>query len=201
MPHDTMRKALLALTFFVAAHAHAQPASEPFGLKMGMSVEDLAQAGDFSPDKQLPGWYFSNALVKGDPAFAVYAVTVFPLVGLCRVTAVTSAIPTTGGGAELVKTFYQLNDKLTKEYGAPTHAFDFLESGSDLQKPGDFMKGLLIRERHLRSTWYLLPNGLANIHLIASTTDARTGQVQASYEFENVDKCNAAEKQQRSKRE
>jgi hypothetical protein len=161
----------------------------PFGLAMGMKPTD------FNGLKKMPepGWYSTTEVPKPHSAFEEYALKFGSTTGLCRITAAGKAMTTNDFGTDLQTAFNEMEKRLKDLYGGNKRS-DFLTEGSLLNKPEDFMRGLLRQARVLTSSWEAkhgstLKENLKAIMLQAKALSNDKGHLLIVYEFQNVEEC------------
>lgn len=147
---DKMRKLFLVMIFgLISAFIYAAP----FGLKMGMTVEEIAEQCEEDPS------YFENDIylvkpIKKHPLFSYYAVYVNEKTGLYQIRAISSLITTNKFGTELKNAFNSLKDRIAKTYGKPK-VTDKYSNSSDSYYQQDEYWFYSLREgsRELSAVW------------------------------------------------
>lgn len=96
-------------------------------------------------------------------------------------------------GTDLQTAFNEMEKRLKDLYGGNKRS-DFLAVGSLLNKPEDFMMGLLRQDRVLTSSWEAkhgstLKENLKAIMLQAKALSNDKGYLLIVYEFQNVEEC------------
>lgn len=176
-------------------------AAGPFGLEMGMTPEQLRQAGvDLKPQKN--GWYEAKKLPKTLDAFEAYELWVESGIGLCKLRAIGRTISSNSFGDQLKSEFESIEQLLVSAYGQ-NKRFDFLMSGSIWSDGNDWMMALLKKERTLTSYWdesegSKMKDRVSGIALEAKGMNVSRGYIHVLYEFENVDSCLEKSKSRRS---
>ncbi len=162
----------------------------PLGLDMGMPYDTLVKSMKLKQIK--PFLYGTPSLPKGHSDFDDYRLLITPQHGLCKVVALSKAIPTSVFGEELKDKFEKIESAISQKYGQGKR-YDFLRSGSIWSEPRDWMMGLRKNERTLAEFWTgdtsQLPD---NIHVIALKTHATStedGLIELGYEFKNSNDC------------
>lgn len=91
----------------------------PFGLKMGMTLEDITEACNGKEPKFAGNnaYYFSP--VKKHPLFKTYIAFVDSEKGLYCIQARTGNIKTNDYGTETKNAFAEIKDRIAKTYGTP----------------------------------------------------------------------------------
>lgn len=164
----------------------------PFGLEMGMSLNDLRRVANPTPGKQPNVWHLTKVPVPHD-AFEFYSVNLAPGVGICSITAYGQTVKTSVYGDTIRREFSSLEDALTEKYGK-NRKFDFLRKGSIWKEPNDWMMGLLKGERNLTAFWgpengSKMSDEVVSIQLKAEALNAESGFVTAVYVFSIAQKC------------
>ncbi|MDR2658707.1 MAG: hypothetical protein LBC27_01790 [Spirochaetaceae bacterium] len=169
----------------------------PFGLDMGMSLNQIKQKTEKTPE------LIKDDIYRVDPPnknnlFASYLVKVDTRHGLYYINAITSDINTTGYGFEVKNTFDSLVASIEKSYGK-YKKYDFLQSKSIWNEPNDFMMGLVKNERHLAAFWEqeegsALPNNISSIAVIAHGLSSSKGYIVLQYSSPNEETINAEKK-------
>ena len=173
----------------------------PFGLEMGMTPEQLRQAGvDLKPQKN--GWFEARKLPKTLDAFEAYELWVEPGIGLCKLRAIGRTITSNSFGDQLKAEFDTIEQLLVGAYGQNIR-FDFLRNGSIWSDRNDWMMALLKKERTLTSFWdksegSTMKDRVSAIALYANGMNVSRGYIDVRYEFENVDSCIEKSKSRRS---
>ena len=99
---------LLPLSIFAA----------PFGLKMGMTIEQIAAECEEEPQYVKDDIYMITPK-KRHPVFEYYAVYVNDKTGLYQIRAISEPISTNKYGTELQNAFNNVKDRIAKTYGKP----------------------------------------------------------------------------------
>jgi hypothetical protein len=157
----------------------------PFGLWMGMKLQDLAvESEEVAAFK-----YRIVSPPRPHSAFSDYVLQVAPTAGLCWIKAIGTTIKAGSFGTDLKSKFDEMEQKLLKSYGSFTRT-DQLMPGSIWNEPRDWMAGLRSKERYLFSRWdhesgALLQNGLKAVFLGATAFDSDSGFIYVEYFFVN----------------
>jgi len=169
--------------------AGASYASGPFGLDMGMTIEQISS----NAVEVTPGKYRLPTVPKPHSAFEYYLVQVCQNTGLAWIKAVGNDIRTSSYGIELRSAYDDMEEKLTKVYGAGKRT-DALLPGSIWDELDDWMMSLVQKERYLMTIWDVdsgatLKNNIAMLGLVASATSSGEGYISLEYYFANNDEC------------
>ena len=186
---DKMRKLFLVMIFgLISAFIYAAP----FGLKMGMTVEEIAEQCEEEPS------YFEDDIylvkpIKKHPLFDYYAVYVNEKTGLYQIRAISSLITTNKFGTELKNAFNSLKDRIAKTYGKPK-VTDKYSNSSDSYYQQDEYWFYSLREgsRELSAVWgydSALSDELESVALECTVSRGfyeGTGQLVLYYYFKNT---------------
>lgn len=184
-----MKKLILSLSLIVCSMPLM--ADAPFGLKVGMSLDDLIKIGG-KPNQLGGNGYSFNSVPLPYAGFQDYVMTITPQNGLCKVVGFGKHITTSSYGDGVKLEFSAIKESLVAKYGKPKNNFDFLKVGSPWRNPSDWMMGLYSGGRVLTTTWE--PNetdGIKNIMLTANARNRNEGYITLSYELSNVAECRA----------
>lgn len=138
----------------VAKDALLPPGIGPFGLQMGLTkqnVEDMTGVTLTAIPNSL-NIYTTEVVPKTYNAFETYILLISPKVGLCRIRALSGDINTDSYGLALKSKVKDIAESLTANYGKGK-ATDVLLPGSLWKEPGDWMIGLLKKERYFGFDW------------------------------------------------
>ena len=161
----------------------------PFGLKQGMSVEELG-----ADARHIGGGMYKLASVPlPHPDFEFYVAQVSPRTGLCFIKGVGKPVRTSAYGTELQMQFAHTRDELSAVYGR-YRTVDMLLSDSMWQGPRDWMASLADRERLLFAHWTVethatLRRHLTNVFVAANAKTSESGYVVVEYFFDNEPEC------------
>jgi hypothetical protein len=161
----------------------------PFGLRQGMSVEELGAAATPIGD----GMYKLTSVPKPHPGFEFYVAQVSPSTGVCYVKGVGKQVRTTGTGAELRSRFTAIRNEIGTAYGR-YRSVDMLLSGSMWVGPHDWMAALAERQRLFFAQWNtetratLRPH-LTTVFVAANAKTSEAGYVLVEYYFDNEPGC------------
>ena len=183
------------IVVFGAWTSYGQEASEPsveaspFGLKQGMSVEQLGG----QPDSIGGGMYKLTSVPVPHPDLEFYVAQVSPRSGLCYIKGVGRPVRTSAYGTELKVRFENMRDEVSATYGH-YRSVDMLLSDSMWEGPRDWMAGLAERERLLFAHWNedtraTLGPHLTSVFVGASAKSSQSGYVVVEYYFDNEPDC------------
>lgn len=181
-----MKYLLLCIALLTPVASYAGP----FGLEMGMSIDDLKKKINLvQKDENI---YSASSVPNPHPDFTIYSFLATPSHGLCRIRAIGKAIETSAYGTELINEFNKLESVLNKKYGASMR-LDLLNKGSIWNEPRDWMIGMLKKERTLASYWSeeqkALPDNIGAIKLDSVAISNSNGFIVLDYDFTNIKAC------------
>lgn len=110
-----MKRLFLAVLFIIGA---TFTYAAPFGLKMGMTIDEIAEQCEDEPSFLQDDVYLITP-IKRHPLFTYYAVYVNESTGLYQIRAVSDSIQCNQYGTELQNAFNNLKDRIGKTYGKP----------------------------------------------------------------------------------
>ena len=110
-----MKRLFLAVLFIIGA---TFTYAAPFGLKMGMTIDEIAEQCEDEPSFLQDDVYLITP-IKKHPLFTYYAVYVNESTGLYQIRAVSDSIQCNQYGTELQNAFNNLKDRIGKSYGKP----------------------------------------------------------------------------------
>lgn len=170
--------------------------SGPFGLSMGMTLEQIINKTGKNPE------LVNNDLYRVKPPkthdmFESYIVQISPTFGVVWIKAIGKDIVTNGNGTQLKVAFNDLVSSIEKTYGKYDRV-DYLSSGSIWDEPEDFMIGLAKQDRYLMAGWEkkygsTLPDDITTIGVTATANSSSEGYISLEYYSPNEEKV-AAEK-------
>lgn len=184
-----MKKIFFVLLFgFVSTFVFAAP----FGLKMGMTIEEIAEQCENEPTHIKDDIYLVQP-IKSHPVFSHYAVYVNEKTGLYQIRAISSSITTNKYGTELQNTFNNVKDRIAKTYGKPK-INDKYNNTADSYYQEDEYWFYALREgsRELSAVWGYnssLADNLDTVALECSVTSGfyeGSGQLILYYYFTNA---------------
>ena len=110
-----MKKLFLTLVFSFLSYMLF---AAPFGLKMGMTVEEIAAQCEEDPSYMRDDIYLIKP-TKSHPLFKYYAVYVNEKTGLYQIRAVSDSVTCNKYGTEIQNAFNTVKDRISKTYGKP----------------------------------------------------------------------------------
>ena len=110
-----MKKLFFALIFgLISTFIYAAP----FGLKMGMTIEEIAEQCEEEPSFVKDDIYLVKP-IKKHPLFSYYAVYVSEKTGLYQIRAISDSMTCNDYGTEIQNAFNSVKDRIAKTYGKP----------------------------------------------------------------------------------
>lgn len=110
-----MKKILLTLIFALLPFTIL---AAPFGLKMGMTIDEISAQCEEEPSFMKDDVYLVKPK-KNHPLFSYYAVYVNEKVGLYQIRAISDSVTCNKYGTEIQNAFNSVKDRIAKTYGKP----------------------------------------------------------------------------------
>ena len=145
-----MKKLFLALIFgLISTFIYAAP----FGLKMGMTIDEIAEQCEEEPSFIEDDIYWIKP-IKSHPIFSYYAVYVSEKTGLYQIRAISDSVTCNKYGTEIQNAFNSVKDRISKTYGKP-RIINKVDStiSSFLQKDEYWFQTLKDGARQLSAIW------------------------------------------------
>ena len=145
-----MKKLFLTLMFgLLSTFIYAAP----FGLKMGMTIEEIAEQCEEEPSFVKDDIYLVKP-IKKHPLFSYYAVYVNEKTGLYQIRAISDSVTCNKYGTEIQNAFNSVKDRIAKTYGKP-RIINKVDSAisSFLQKDEYWFRTLKDGSRQLSAIW------------------------------------------------
>ncbi len=145
-----MKKLFFALIFgLLSAFIYAAP----FGLKMGMTIEKIAEQCEEEPSFVKDDIYLVKP-IKKHPLFSYYAVYVNEKTGLYQIRAISDSVTCNKYGTEIQNAFNSVKDRIAKTYGK-SRIINKVDSAisSFLQKDEYWFRTLKDGSRQLSAIW------------------------------------------------
>lgn len=161
----------------------------PFGLKMGMSLKDIAKECEGKPELIKEDRYLIKPK-KNHPLFVSYIAFVDKKKGLYQLRAISSLIASNDYGTEIRTAFDDAAVRIAKTYGEP-RIRDEVDPKSHLKDKKFWMYALNDGARILAAIWEnpeKLGNELSNIVLECEADDSHNAYLVLYYYFKNSDK-------------
>ena len=112
-----MKKILLII--FISIFFPITIFAAPFGLSMGMSLEDLNEVCDGTEPKHIKDDCYYVFPLKKHPLFKHYVAFVDNEKGLYCIKAISDDIQTNNYGSEIQNAFAEIKERVSKTYGKP----------------------------------------------------------------------------------
>ena len=156
-----MKKALLVvgIAFILCSLAFSQP----FGIKFGMSMEELKTVATIIKEVE-DGFFIINPQKKSN-YFKEYAVSITQKYGVIAITALGNEIENDEYGITIKSEAEKVVKQLTDVYGKPYLVLDELKEGSIWTEPRDWLTSVRKKERDY--VYYWVPDLKNEIDLIA----------------------------------
>ena len=127
--------------------------ASPFGLKKGMTLEEIAEQCETEPEF-IEDDIYSITPIKKHPLFTTYYVCVNKKTGLYKIQAITNSISTNQYGTELKEAFNDIKDRIAKTYNKPIITDRLIKTvNSYYQKEENWFYTLQEGSRELSATW------------------------------------------------
>ncbi|MBR5916299.1 MAG: hypothetical protein IKZ57_07630 [Spirochaetia bacterium] len=148
-----MKKLFLLAIILITAVSSAF--AGPFGLEMGMNLDDITKAcGGVRPERLENDDRYWISPTKNHPDFEYYLVWVDETKGLYCIRAISTEIKTSRYGTELKSFFHEMTERLSKTYGKPTIFDEIKKDVYDFYKKDEWwMTTLSEGSRVLESVW------------------------------------------------
>ena len=165
--------------------------SAPFGLSMGMTLDDLTEACDGAEPKHMGDDCYYVFPVKKHPLFKRYVAFVDSDKGLYLIRAVSDDISTNRYGTEIQNAFSEIKERVSKTYGRP-RIIDEIESDSLYTDDRDWVRSLEDGSRMYAAIWESsakneLKDDLTEVSIYASAKNyPQTGWIILEYKFNNM---------------
>lgn len=160
--------------------------SGPFGLKMGMTLEQITQACNNTKPKQIEGDKYYVYPAKTHPLFKTYIAYVDSSEGLYCLQAVSDNITTNDYGTELKQAFAEIKDRISKTYGNP-RMIDVFDPNSIWKGDSDWLTALEEGARIYAAIWERqLKDDLVSVYINTSANWIyKVGWITLEYDFKN----------------
>lgn len=160
--------------------------SSPFGLRMGMSLDEIKNACNKIKPKQIDGDKYYIYPAKNHPLFKEYIAFVDEKEGLYCIKAITDEIKTNKYGNEVKDVFSEIKERVSKSYGSPK-MIDKIDSKSIWQDDAYWLNAVSEGARIYEATWKSdLKDDLTCVSIHASANYVWLyGKVILEYDFLN----------------
>lgn len=184
-----MKKVILILLFSFLLPLSIFAA--PFGLTMGMSLDDLAEACDGTEPKHIENDCYYVFPVKKHPLFKHYVAFVDSDKGLYCIKAISDDIQTNNYGSEIQNAFAEIKERVSKTYGKP-RMIDEIASDSLWKEDKYWVSALADGARTYACIWESssknkLKDDLTDVSIYASAQRVpQIGWIILEYDFNNM---------------
>jgi hypothetical protein len=164
----------------------------PFGLRMGMNLEEISQACGGQRPKNVKDDCYKISPEKNHPLFEKYYAYVDDVEGLYYIKAVSLSITSNQYGTELKEKFYEISNRIAKTYGTPEIADEVLDSSDYYAKRDDgWLEAINKGSRILSARWETespMKDNLEYVYLyVTAGYYSNRGWVNLEYRFTNAD--------------
>lgn len=129
-----MKKLIISFAFvFIQTAMFASP----FGLKMGMTIEEIAEQCEGEPVSFKNGRYLIKP-IKKHPLFENYVVYVDEKTGLYEIRAASTSIKTNKYGTEIQNAFHSVKDRIAKTYGKAAIYDEYKDTKNSYYQDAEF---------------------------------------------------------------
>jgi hypothetical protein len=184
-----MKRAFLSALFLILVLSlPAQPLDGPFGLRMGLTLEQI-QAIDPDVSRKADNAYLVTVVPQPDPRFEFYTLAISPDSGLAKVVAVSKEITVDEYATELIAEFSDIQEEMSHTYGDYEES-DWWISLVFWEDQEYFMYDLMDEEIEMISYWTResgaeLPEGIQALELEGYADSPESGYLLLSFEFDN----------------
>ncbi len=211
MKKFTMKKFAIAIAL---AGFSLSAMGGPFGLREGMSMDELKKHGNFEPAPTMPFVFTTKKLANGHVDFDNYLMIVTPKQGLCRIIASSKAIFISNEDAlEIKALFLEFSDALIAKYGPPafnySHQIMITGAGKNFLP---WLEGIFKGERVRQMEWKSTMSGgtkstkpdpasdsIRNIIIRVEASSESEGYIHIIYDFRNLTECSQFMKDAKNK--
>ena len=160
----------------------------PFGLKMGMNLEEIKGACGGKRPENVQDDCYRIYPEKNHPLFEEYYAYVDEVEGLYYIKAVSARISVNEYGTELKEKFNEINARVSKSYGTPKIT-DEVNLQSIFKDDNYWLYSLGEGARVLSARWEnanQLKDDLVYVYLYVSSRKSSYGWVNLEYRFTNA---------------
>ncbi len=163
--------------------------AQAFGVNMG---DPVSKYGGKPTDNR--GQYTITVPLP-NREFRYYLATATAETGVCKVSGIGQNHENDDYGSGVRTAYDGLRTALTAKYGNPK-SYDFLKYGALWKQPREFVWSVFKDERALASYWSTangsnIPSEIDIIGLSVNAVSSRATYIRLSYEFRNMDRCDA----------
>ncbi len=162
--------------------------ASPFGLKMGMTLEQITEVcGGIEPVHNENDSYFIEP-TNHHPLFKYYLAYVDDEIGLYYIKALTDEISSNDYGEEIKSAFENIKNRISKNYGKPK-VIDELASDTLWNEEKYWLNALREGSRTLTAAWGIEKNiekdDIEFIGISAKYASYQKGVILLEYQFKN----------------
>ena len=191
-----MKRLMLLISLsLISLTAH----SGPFGLEMGMSLDELGKKIELKPHGNEKQAFVYNAVSVPNPHpdFNRYILSVSPEHGLCSIAAVSNPIKINNGNG-IDSKFSEIEKELSTKYGPPQSRDSLVRSSRSYTAQDwpfsmqDWISGVQNKEQAFKSRWFdknLEKFNLTSIQLNAERLSGGRFLIELIYYAKNPDTC------------
>lgn len=181
---------LLVMTVFLIVLFCRPVLAGPFGLDMGMNIEQLKSITNIEGNNN-DEVFKCTKVPNPSSIFDAYYISVDGKVGLYRIMAVVNLNQLSNYGDQIKTNFNYIEELINNKYGKGTR-YDFLKANSLWKDPNEWTMSLLKKERVLNDFWLNsdglnMPDHINSIALAGVAFSRTSGGVSLTYEFTNID--------------
>ena len=160
----------------------------PFGLEMGMTLEEVQQACGGRAPEYISDIRYQIEPVKKHPSFSTYIAWIDPINGLCFIRANSEEIDSNNTGDQVKNEFYKVEAALSKLYGKGRLTNE-LTRDCVFTDEGYWFYTLRSGERKLEAQWFPKKSDICWIDLFATAVSFKGAIISLQYEFTNYEKA------------
>ena len=160
----------------------------PFGLKMGMNLEEIKGACGGKRPENVQDDCYRIYPEKNHPLFEEYYAYIDEVEGLYYIKAVSARISVNVYGTELKEKFNEINARVSKTYGTPKITDEIIRQTS-FRSDSNWLYSLGEGSRVLSARWEninQLKDDLVYVYLYVSSKKYDYGWVNLEYRFTNA---------------
>lgn len=182
-----MKKKILLIAIF--AFVSTLLSAAPFGLKMGMNLNEIAEACGGQRPENVKDDCYKIFPEKNHPLFEKYYAYVDDVEGLYYLKAVSYRVSTNQYGTELKDKFYEISNRIAKTYGTP-EITEEMDEQSIFNDENLWLYSLGEGSRTLSAIWETkqpMKDNLVYVYLYVTAEYLYTrGYVNLEYRFTNA---------------
>lgn len=158
----------------------------PFGLKMGMTLEDIKRACNGVEPQYIENDCYYVFPAKTHPSFKYYVAYVNDIKGLYCLVAISDEISTNNDGRELKSTFSEIKERISKTYGTSRMTEELIPNAL-YKNDYEWRESIASGERTYEAVWESsLKENLEKIFLYVSARKfSSSSWIILEYDFQN----------------